>query len=99
MKSGSSSAQTTIVALRVMDLRSEFEAQLRAVLRLEEQLRKTKAGKDHGGRDLVHAVQRELTEMLTNNANIRNVLSELAVEATTADLAPDASAIGRIKPT
>jgi two-component sensor histidine kinase len=68
----------TIVALRVVDLRSEFEAQLRAVARLEEELRKAKNANGADGRALVDVIRRELTEMLTNNADIRNVLNELA---------------------
>jgi hypothetical protein len=71
----------TIVALRVVDLRAEFEAQLRAVMRLEEQLRKANSGIADASRNLATAVRRELAEMLTNNANIRNVLNELAIEA------------------
>jgi hypothetical protein len=71
----------TIVALRVVDLRAEFEAQLRAVMRLEEQLRKANGGNADSNRNLANAVRRELAEMLTNNANIRNVLNELAIEA------------------
>jgi hypothetical protein len=74
-------AKAAIVALRVTDLRSEFEAQLRAVSRLEEQLRRTKDGKDQDARDLATTVRRELKEMLANNANIRTVLNELSVEA------------------
>ena len=72
--------KAAIVALRVTDLRSEFEAQLRAVSRLEEQLRRTKDGKDQDGRNLAATVRRELNEMLANNANIRTVLYELSVE-------------------
>jgi len=71
---------TTIIALRVMDLRGEFEAQLRSVARLEEQLRKANGVHPHAGVDLANTVRRELTEMLGNNANIRNVLNELATE-------------------
>jgi hypothetical protein len=63
----------------VTDLPAEFEAQLRAVTRLEEQLRKSN-GRDASG-ELAKAVRRELSEMLTNNTNIRNVLNELAAEA------------------
>jgi hypothetical protein len=75
-----------IVALRITDLRSEYEAQLRAVSRLEEQLRRTTEGKDHDGHNLATAVRRELKEMLANNASIRTVLNELSGEAE-ADLA------------
>ena len=69
------------VAPRVVDLRAEFEAQLRAVARLEEQLTKTLAGKDPGHRELLTIVLRELAEMLHNNKNIRDVLVELEQEA------------------
>jgi hypothetical protein len=80
MKNPSVPTETKIVALRVVDLRAEFEAQLRAVCRLEEQLRKTKNGHDQNGRDLARIVRHELTEMLDNNGNVRNVLNELALE-------------------
>ena len=81
MKNHRPGDQTKIVALRVMDLRSEFEAQLRAVSRLEDQLRKTRDGVDVDGRALADAIRRELAEMLNNNANIRSVLHELASDA------------------
>ena len=70
----------TIVASRVVDLRAEFEAQLRAVSRLEEQLRKSRIGKDADRRTLEEVLGRELTEMLTNNRNIRDVLEQLAAD-------------------
>jgi hypothetical protein len=73
--------RTRVTAARVMDLRSGFEAQLRAVTRLEEQLRKASGGNAH---DLAKAVRRELAEMLANNASIRNVLTELATDIGTA---------------
>ena len=69
-----------IVASRVVDLRAEFEAQLRAVSRLEEQLRKTRIGKDADRRTLEEVLGRELTEMLTNNRNIHDVLEQLAAD-------------------
>jgi hypothetical protein len=72
----------TIIAMRIMDLRAEFEAQLRAVARLEEQLRKATTGKiDDASPDVAKALRRDVTEMLANNANIRGVLNELATEA------------------
>ena len=73
-------ATVPAVAPRVIDLRSEFEAQLRAVARLEHQLTRTVAGRDPDCRDLTEAVSRELAEMLINNKNIRDVLTELAAE-------------------
>jgi hypothetical protein len=57
----------TIVALRVVDLRAEFEAQSRAVMRLEEQPRKANSGIADASRNRATAVRRELAEMLTNN--------------------------------
>lgn len=66
----------TDVAPRVVDLRAEFEAQLRAVTHIEEQLAKTLAGKDPTQRDLRTVVTRELAEMLRNNTNIRDVLAD-----------------------
>jgi hypothetical protein len=71
-------AKVTTVAPRVVDLRAEFEAQLRAVARLEHQLTRTVAGKDQDSRELTEAVRREAAEMLTNNKSIRDVLTELA---------------------
>jgi hypothetical protein len=71
---------TGIVALRALDLRSEFEAQARALTRLEEQIRKTSSGQDKGGRDLKRVLRHELTEMLQNDRNIRDVLAQLEAE-------------------
>jgi hypothetical protein len=70
----------TIVAARTLDLRAEFEAQLRAVVRLEEQLLKSRAGYDAGGHRLAAVLRRELTEMLKNNTNIRDVLTQLEMD-------------------
>lgn len=67
----------TVVAPSVVDLRSEFEAQLRAVTHLEEQLVKTLGGKDPTKRDLVAALRCELAEMIRNNKNIGDVLVAL----------------------
>jgi hypothetical protein len=64
-----------IVALRALDLRSEFEAQVRALMRLEEQSRKASSGQDKGGRELKRVLRHELNEMLQNNRNIRDVLT------------------------
>jgi hypothetical protein len=58
---------------RVLNLRSEFEAQLRAVARLEEQFRKTDGANDERWRRLDQLPRRELTEKLANNANVRSV--------------------------
>jgi hypothetical protein len=69
------------VAPRVVDLRSEFEAQLRSVGRLEHQLTKSVAGRDPANRELSDVLRRELEEMLKNNQNIRDVLVELATLA------------------
>ena len=68
----------TEVAPRVLDLRSEFEAQLCAIGRIEHQLTRTVAGRDPGSRELTEAVRRELSGMLRNNKNINDVLTELA---------------------
>jgi hypothetical protein len=64
------------VVPRIIDLRSEFEAQLRAVARIEAQIAKGVAGR--AGPDLADVLQRELAKMLENNHNIRDVLTELA---------------------
>ena len=74
-----------MVALRVMDLRAEFEAQLRAVGHVEEQLRKTDLSKPEHQRKLIEVVRRELAAMTGNNINIRSVLSELASEIAHSD--------------
>jgi len=66
------------VAPRVVDLRSEFEAQLRSLGRLEHQLTKSVAGRDPANRELSDVLRRELEEMFKNNQNIRDVLVELA---------------------
>lgn len=69
-----------IVAARTIDLRAEFEAQLRAVARLEAQLRKSRTAQDEGGRDLEAVLRSELAEMLRNNSNIRDVLEQLEAD-------------------
>jgi hypothetical protein len=73
----------TLLATRTIDLRSEFEAQLRAVVRLEEQLRKSRDGRGASGRNLEALLSRVLAEMLANNANIREVLRQIEAEAGT----------------
>ena len=73
----------TGVVARVLDLRAEFEAQLRAVARVEEQLRKSVAAADPANRDLAEVLRRELTEMFTNNSNIRDILVALAADSDT----------------
>ena len=77
-----------LLATRTIDLRSEFEAQLRAVVRLEEQLRKSRDGRDATGRNLKALLSRVLAEMLANNANIREVLRQIEAEAGTTTAAP-----------
>jgi hypothetical protein len=74
----------TVVAPRVLDLRAEFEAQLRAVARVEEQLRRSRGGNDPTNRHLAEVLRRELAEMFANNTNIRDVLVALAVDNGTA---------------
>ena len=66
------------VTPRVIDLRSELEAQLRAIARLEEQLARSRRGDGPSTADLSDVLRRELAEMLLNNRNIRDVLLELA---------------------
>jgi hypothetical protein len=69
------------VVTHVLDLRSEFEAQLRAVARLEAHLAKSSGRKDAATQELSDVLVRELREMLKNNQNIRGVLCELATVA------------------
>ena len=78
----------TLLATRTIDLRSEFEAQLRAVVRLEEQLRKNRDGRDASGQNLKALLSRVLAEMLANNANIREVLTQIEAETGTMTTAP-----------
>jgi arginine deiminase len=70
-----------VVTARVLDLRAELEAQLRAVVRLEDDLRKAANRKGEDDHRFEDAVRRASAEMLTNNQNIRDVLTELAKEA------------------
>ena len=69
-----------IAALRVIDLRSELEAQLRAVSRLEALLQKSDTRRLTAG-ELATTIDRELAQMLQNNASIRIVLIDLVSEA------------------
>ena len=66
-----------MVGARVLDLRAEFEAQLRAVGRVEDQLRRLDTTRDDRSHRLDDALHRDLTEMLTSNRNIRTVLDDL----------------------
>jgi hypothetical protein len=69
-----------MIAARALDLRAEFEAQLRAIGRLQEQLRKGAEGRDDGGGMLETVLREELAEMLLNNRNIRDLLDQLEAE-------------------
>jgi hypothetical protein len=69
------------MAARVTDLRAEFEAQLRAVSRIEQHLQKTHTVTDESWGALDDALRRSLGEMRVNNANIRDVLQELTRDA------------------
>ena len=77
MRARSSSELLPVVAARVVDLRAEFEAQLRAVARVEQLIRKVDIANDERARPLRDMLQRDLKEMLGNNRNIRIVLEEL----------------------
>jgi hypothetical protein len=70
-----------VIAARVLDLRAEFEAQLRAVAHIEEALRRADTGNDDRWRRLDDTLQRRLSEMLGNNSNIRTVLNDLSRDA------------------
>ena len=70
-----------VIAARVLDLRAEFEAQLRAVAHIEEALRRADTGTDDRWRRLDDTLQRQLSEMLGNNSNIRTVLNDLSRDA------------------
>lgn len=72
-----------MIEARTIDLRAHFEAQLRAVARLEEQLRRSRDGQDKSGRQLQAAVRRELAEMRLNNANIQDVLNQFEIDSRT----------------
>jgi len=69
------------MAARVTDLRAEFEAQLRAVSRLEQYLQKNHTGADESWGALDDALRRSLGEMRVNNASIRELLQELTSDA------------------
>jgi hypothetical protein len=69
------------LAARVVDLRSEFEAQLRALARVEGLLEKPRARDDQWARAMMEALRQELTGMCTSNKNIRGVLEELTKDA------------------
>jgi hypothetical protein len=71
-----------VIAARTVDLRAEFEAQLRAVGRVEEQLQRIESPKEDSARRLGEALQREVTQMLLNNRNIRTVLKDLEIVRT-----------------
>ena len=73
-------ANKEIIAARTLDLRAEFEAQLRAVVRIEEQLHKSRAGRDKDDRSLETVLRRELAEMQNNNLNIRDLLNQISAE-------------------
>jgi uncharacterized protein YicC (UPF0701 family) len=67
---------------------SEKPAKDRAVVRLEEQLRKSRDGRDANGRNLKAVLSRVLAEMLANSINIREVLTQIEAEAGTTITAP-----------
>jgi hypothetical protein len=68
------------IATRALDLRAEFEAQLRAVQRLENALRRAH-GRDDARTRLDETLEQALTEMLENNRNIRTVLDDISQDA------------------
>jgi hypothetical protein len=72
--------RAAMIAARALDLRAEFEAQLRAVARLEEQLHRSRTGQDDHARHLETVLRHELAEMLHNNTNIRDVLKQLETD-------------------
>jgi hypothetical protein len=78
MASHTSGQSIIAVTPRILDLRSEFEAQLRAIARLEEQLARSRNGAGAASVELSDVLRRELAEMLHNNQNIRDLLLELA---------------------
>jgi hypothetical protein len=65
------------IAACTIDLCAELEAQLRAVVRLQEQLRQALNGEDAGGANLDAVLHRSLEEMLASNANISEILEHL----------------------
>jgi hypothetical protein len=70
-----------VIAARVLDLRAEFEAQIRAVSHIEDALRRAEGGDDERWRRVDDILQRELAAMLANNRNIRTVLNDLSSDA------------------
>jgi hypothetical protein len=77
---GRADAFRSVVA-RLVDLRAEFEAQLRAVARIEERLQQNPRLTDANWLALEEVLQRALTEMVANNASIRGVLDEVVADA------------------
>jgi hypothetical protein len=74
-----------VLTPRIDDLRAQFEAQLRSLDRFEDCLRRLASSIAPSADDA--ALQREVTEMLSNNAHIREVLMEIS-----ADLSPTSEA-------
>jgi hypothetical protein len=69
--------RTRVIGARIVDLRAEFEAQLRAIVRVEEQLQNP-ANSDGGKRMLENVVRRELAQMVDNNGSVRAILNDLS---------------------
>jgi hypothetical protein len=70
------------LTLAVIDLRAHFEAQLRAVARAEDALRKCRAAKDPTGFDSSStALRGEIETVSGNNRNVRAVIDQMDVDA------------------
>jgi hypothetical protein len=80
MRSGARADVVRDLAARINDLRAECEAQLRAITRVEEELRKVSGGSADRWHQFERMLQRDLTDMLANNRDIRAVLTDLNKE-------------------
>ena len=65
---------------RIADLRSQFEAQLRSVARIEEHFNGRGLETDAGTEVVLGVLREEVENMLVNNGDIGDVLVDLASE-------------------
>jgi hypothetical protein len=75
-----SNEAVAVLSARVVDLRSELEAQLRSVVRIEQHLRKARDGGPAPRRQLLDALRSEFAGMLANNGSIKTVLKQLITD-------------------
>jgi hypothetical protein len=72
----------TSLALALIDLRADFEAQLRAVVRAEEALVRCRTAKDPGAFGAsAKALRDEVQAIFDNNRSVRGVIEQMSVDA------------------